>query len=413
MDAARVRRSWGLALALLLACVVPARASVEEFASFDLSRMEEDDESALDHYLARQPEDWRVAWERSTNAFRTSQGCLTAGLWNTEYEFKSRAPLGERSYLDLQLFSVETDYQHYQWLSFDFRFPTRAGLLGVRFRPSYDKSEQDFALLWSHGDGTSPLQADLALTVEDMFNTLWEFRQARVNDHNEPYRRHPFEPSARVVWRGNAHRVEASGAWLTPSRKRIDDPDDSIDGAFTLWGSRFALEGERRVSRWGALARLDGERALSTRSFDHAPGDSRVFRRLWSGEIAIRRELGAATRAELRWLYRDRAQSWAPPAGTGRLSALDRTGAFEIDHRFSPRVALRGGLLYDRVHVDTHGGYSGFTWHSRKESRAFVGARVRFGRVEVQGIECIELDHEPYEVTFHHDKGFLQLQTSF
>ena len=93
-----MRRAWAVACALLLACAAPVRASVEEFASFDLSRMEEDDESALDHYLARQPEAWRREWERSTNAFRTSQGCLTAGLWNTEYEFKSRAPLGDRAH---------------------------------------------------------------------------------------------------------------------------------------------------------------------------------------------------------------------------------------------------------------------------------------------------------------------------
>lgn len=408
-----MRRWAATACALLLLLAGPARASIEEFATFDLSRMEEDDESALDHYLARAPETWRDEWERSPNGFRTSQGCLTAGLWNTEYEMKSRSPLGKRAHLDLQLLQVATDYADYQWLSLEFRFPTRLGLAGVRFRPTYDKSQQDFALLWSHGDGATPVQVEAALTLEDMFNTFWEFRQARVHDHNEPYRRHPFEPAARVIWRGKKHRVEASGAWLTPSRKKIDDPDDRLDGAYTLWGSRFLVQAERQFSEWNIEARLDGERALSTRSYDLAPGNTRVYRRLWNGELALRREFGANTRAEARWIYRDRAQSWSPPGGDGRLAALDRVSGIEVSRRLTPAFALRAGVLYDRVGIGVHGGYPGFTWGSRKESRAFVGAQARFGRVTVQGLECIELDHEPYEVTFHHDKGFLQLQTTF
>lgn len=401
---------------LLVAQALPAtraHASIEEFASFDLSRMEEDDESALDHYLARQPAAWREEWEQSTNGFRTSQGCLTAGLWNTEYEMKMRSPMGKRSHLDLELLQVATDYAQYQWLSLDFRFLTRAGLMGIRFRPSYDKSQQDFAVLWSHGDGTTPLQVDAAITLEDMFNTFWEFRQARVKDHNEPYRRHPFEPSARIISRGKKHRLEFSGAWQTPSRKVIDDPDSTLDGAFSLWGSRFLLLGERQFSGWTIESRLDGERALTTHPVRASAGDSRIFRRLWNGELAVRRQFGADTRGELRWIYKDRAQSWAPPAGDGRLRALDRVVTAEVSRRFSDRWSARTGLMYDRVSIAVHGAYPGFTWGSRKESRAYVGLRAKFGRVSVQGVECIELDHEPYEVSFHHDKGFLHLQTTF
>ena len=404
-----------LALLLLAPAIAPSRAhaSIEEFASFDLSRMEEDDESALDHYLARQPAAWRETWEQAPNGFRTSQGCLTAGLWNTEYESKMRSPMGDRSHLDLELLQVSTDYAQYQWLSLDFRFLTRAGLMGVRYRPTYDKSQQDFALLWSHGDGTTPLQVDAAITLEDMFNTFWEFRQARVKDHNEPYRRHPFEPSARIVSRGKKHRLELSGAWQTPSRKTIDDPDSTLDGAFTLWGSRFLVTGERQFSNWTIESRLDGERALTTRTMRNVAGNARVFRRLWNSELAVRRRFGADTQGELRWIYKDRAQSWSPPGGDGRLRALDRVIASEISHQFSERWNGRAGLMYDRVSIAVHGGYPGFTWGSRKESRAFLGLRAKFGRVTVQGVECIELDREPYEVSFHHDKGFLQLQTTF
>jgi hypothetical protein len=31
----------------------------------------------------------------------------------------------------------------------------------------------------------------------------------------------------------------------------------------------------------------------------------------------------------------------------------------------------------------------------------------------LQASEGVELDAEPYEVSFHHDKGFLHLQTTF
>ena len=42
-----------------------------------------------------------------------------------------------------------------------------------------------------------------------------------------------------------------------------------------------------------------------------------------------------------------------------------------------------------------------------------MGLRARFGKVSVEGIEGIELDQEPYQVVWHHDKGFLKLQTTF
>ena len=38
---------------------------------------------------------------------------------------------------------------------------------------------------------------------------------------------------------------------------------------------------------------------------------------------------------------------------------------------------------------------------------------MRFGRVSLQVVEGLELDREPYEVWAVHDKGFVQLQTTF
>ena len=74
---------------------------------------------------------------------------------------------------------------------------------------------------------------------------------------------------------------------------------------------------------------------------------------------------------------------------------------------------MRFGLLHNRIGITRQGLIPDFTWGTRKESRAFIGLQARFGRVRVAGIEGIELDSEPYQVSFHHDKGFLQLQTTF
>ena len=84
--------------------------------------------------------------------------------------------------------------------------------------------------------------------------------------------------------------------------------------------------------------------------------------------------------------------------------------------RASDWLKLRVGGLYDRITITQTGTTPAVaikTYGSRKESRAYVGLIARFGRVNLQGVEGIELDHEPYQVSFHHDKGFLQLQTTF
>src|SRR5262249_50312728 len=75
-----------LALVLALGGVVlaparPAHAGTEEFSTFDVATMEEDDESLMDHVLLRPPREWRSEWERAPQAIRTSQGCLTSGQW--------------------------------------------------------------------------------------------------------------------------------------------------------------------------------------------------------------------------------------------------------------------------------------------------------------------------------------------
>ena len=98
---------------------------------------------------------------------------------------------------------------------------------------------------------------------------------------------------------------------------------------------------------------------------------------------------------------------------SAEFRALDRVGALEVDWRAHPDWLVKVGLLYDRIGIARVGDAPGFTYASRKESRGFFGFQARLDKVQVQIVEGIELDSEPYTVTFHHDKTFLHLQTTF
>lgn len=404
-----------LALALIAGAHRPAAASLEQFSTLDVAREEEDDESLLDHFLARPPREWRDEWERSANAFRTTEGCLTAGQWMEVHDLKLRAPTGKRSHMDLLLQQVSDNEATWEWLQFEFRFPLAGpGLWGVRFRPSFDKSRQDFAAMYDLGDDSSRVQLQAVLTIEDTFNELWSFRQTRVGERGEPYERHPFEPALRVVARGTRSRIEASGQWLTPSRRRIDDPVPAERTMTELWGTRGSALAEMDAAGFGFEARYENVQALGTeRRSAVTPLVGRTYRRRWTGELAARRAVARRWTAEARWVYQDRAETWRPPSGDGALRALDRMPVLELAWTPAPDWRARFGLMRDRVGVATHGAAVPFTYGTRNETRLYVGLQARFGRITVQGVEGIELDTEPYDVSFHHDKGFLHLQTTF
>ncbi len=407
-------------LLVLALCTLPwslggssANASTEEFQSFDVARQEEDDENLLDHHLTRPPMQWKDEWDLSHGGFRSSQGCLTSGQWFMVTDLKVRAPLGEKAWLDIAYRDVQDNEGKYGWLQLDFRYPTRIGAWGWRFRPNYDKGSQDFALLYDHGDATTPLQIQAAFTFEDMFNSLWAFRQSRVGDRSEPYRKHPFEPALRVVHRGAAHRLEVHGQWLTSSIKDLEELDPAENRRLTLWGERAGIEAQMTRGAWSAEARFDQIQAQSTDTPVSQLSDSRSFRRRWTSELALRRTISDRLSAEARWVYQERTQDWRPLLGDAGFHAIDRMPMAEVAWRAREGVLARFGTMYDRIGIASQGQLPGATWGSRKESRLFVGLQVRFGKVLVQGTECIELDHEAYDVSLHHDKGFLHIQTTF
>src|SRR5262245_37607556 len=255
-----------------------AAAGTEEFSTFDVESQEEDDESLIDHLLTRPPRPWRDEWERSTEALRTSQGCLTSGQWFIDTRLKLRAPLGERARFGFEMTQDESDRESYFYTDFTFRFPTAWGTPGAMFRPLFDKSRQDFGVFWEAGDDTADAHLLAMFVFEDTFNNLWAFRQTRVGEASEPYERHPYEPSLAFRVRRPDWRVEALGRWLTPSRKSLANPDRTS----TLWGALGGGAVEARALGLGWEVRGGTKQAASTEQpADLSTSDSRDMRRQW------------------------------------------------------------------------------------------------------------------------------------
>jgi hypothetical protein len=406
------------ALAAALAatlCAAPAGAATEEFSTFHVATQEEDDESLLDHVLTRAPRPWRNEWERAPMALRTAQGCLTSGQWFIHTDLKLRAPLGRSARLGVELSQSESDISSYDYLDFSFRFPTRFGTAGASFRPLYDKSRQDFAVLWEAGADTTSFDSQVVFTIEDMFNNLWAFRQTRVGNASEAYLRHPYEPALRLRGRGDRWRAEIGGKYLTPSLKQVQGYTMFLPQRYTtLWGTLATAAVEADVAGFACELRGWNQQARSTdQPVDLSTGDNANWRRQWTAEAAVAREIAPRLGAELRAIYQSRTERWEPPLGPGDFDGIDRMLQLDARWEVTPAFQVRAGGLHDRIHI-VHSGFQPYsTWGSRTESRAYFGISARFGRVSIEAIEGVDLDPEGYEVWWVHDKGFLHLQTTF
>ena len=402
-------------LVLLPAGAGQARAGTEEFSTFSVEAQEIDDESLLDHMLTRMPGAWLGDWESAPMALRTAQGCLTSGEWINQTDLKLRTSLGGRAWFGLGLTQHESDRASYEYIDFSFHFPTRFGAPGAMFRPFHDKSRQDFAVMWDIGTDTGAFQLRAVFGLEDMFNNLWQFRQATVGGRSEPYLRHPWEPGLLMVVRRPSLRAEVGGRYLTPSTKRLDlSSDPNLDRLRTLWGTLAwaSLDAKALGFEWEAKS-TNHQAAGAEWRVDTPQPDGRDFRRQWSVEAAVRRRFASRLSAEARWLYQGRTQQHAPPIAPPRFEAVDRVLQVETVWAATSTLSLRVGGLHDRISVQPSGVPASSSYGSRREARAYIGLLARFGRVNLQGIEGIELDHEPYEVWAVHDKGFLQLQATF
>jgi hypothetical protein len=404
-----------LAPAILATLAPPALASVEEFSTFSIAPQEQDDESLLDHFLTRMPRAWRDEWARSPGGFRTSQGCLTSGQWFIDTDLKARAPLGDRAWFGVDLFQSESDILSVQNLDLSFHFPQRAGSAFAMFRPSAQKAAQDFALGWETGADTSAFQMRATWTLEDVFNNFWAFRQTQVGGLSEAYERRPYEPALFLAVRRADWRAEAGGKWLTPSRKRLVDLNTAQALVNReLWGVAAHAAAERRMGAVTLEARTEHRQAQGRdRPIALGAIESDDYRRQWSAEGALRTRLpNARTQVEARYLYQSRLEFTGPPVGAAFLRVEDRFLNLDVAHEFGPAVSLRVGGIFERAGVSRANRFD-FSYGTRNESRAYVGLALRLGRVRIAGIEGIELDPERYDVWLVHDKGFLQLQTTF
>ena len=420
----RRTRQWSawptraLLLAAMLACALRpplALAGTEEWSTFNPEAQESDDESTIDHFLTRPQRAWRDEWEHASRAFRTSQGCLTAGQWFIHTDLKLRTALGKRAELRLLIRQAETDAESFNYTDLQFRFPTRWGTPGVWFRPLYDKSRQDFSLTWDIGADTTAEQLQLAFTIEDVLNNLWAFRQTQVGGLSEPYQRRPYEPGVRWVSHHERVRAEVAGRWLTPSRKRIIDYALPVpDRTTTLWGTLAEASVELKLAglEWDLAA--DNQQAFSTDApVDGSSANTSDFRRRWSLEAALRRQITPELLAELRYIYQGRDARRGTLYGPSTFDALDRVVQGELRWQLRPTLAGRAGGMFERVNVGEFGPYHPFSFGTRNESRVYMGLDVRFGNVTVAGVEGIELDPEKYDVQLWHDKGFLAMQARF
>jgi hypothetical protein len=414
-------RQGRLAAWLLLGCLLlpaRARASYEEFSTVNVGNTEEDDEYFFDQELVRSPFDWHDEFDRTLNAFRSSQGCFTAGHWHIDNNLKFEVPLGDTTRFRLDYLDFADMESAYGWTRLEAHFPiAHTGRWGFRYTPNFEKSRQDMALMWEHGSALTPLQLQGVFTLEDIFNHFWSQRQVRVGGEAEPYIRHPFEPAASVTWRGSGPKFSVNAKWLTPSTKRFETRDPALHRDEKLWGAKGDGVLSQRIGGTTIEGAFETVQASSYAYWDQQPGDHHQFARRWRIKGSLTQAIGEHGHVAVRYFYMDRTQVWRPPVANTTLNVIDRCVMLDSWFKFPSSLGVRVGGMRDRVSVWHNGGPYALpgleTTGTRYETRAFFSLQKLFGRVRLQGIEGIELDHEPYEVSFHHDKGFLQLQTTF
>jgi hypothetical protein len=408
-------RALGIALLALPLAIACAHASTEEFSTFSAIAQEEDDESTIDHMLARPPAAWEPEWGTSVNAFRTAQGCFTSGQWIIDTRLKLQTQLGERAQFGIDYTDYQADDAQYTKPDFLFRWPIVRGRITTMFRPFHDKSRQDFGLGWDVGADTTAVQLQAMWVFEDMFNNLWAWRQTRVGDVAEPYTRHPYEPNLSFAIRRRGFRFEAMGRYLTPSVKQVHPTGDpNFFQVATLWGT--LAEGRLAFDALGATWHLGtyNKQARSEDAANSPTGDVGAnFRRQWWVVGGLDHPIWPRADVSWRWTYMERGQGLTAPLGVGLFHSIDRVQHVEVHGYFRPTFGYRLGWMHDHINIHKDPGFPGFTYGTRGENRLYVGLDLRFAKVRAGGIEGIELDREPYPVTDHHDKGFLTLQSVF
>src|SRR5215471_3483464 len=341
--------AWLLLGCLLLLLPARARASYEEFSTLNVGVSEGDDEYMFDQELSRPPLWWHDEYNLNSNAFRSSMGCFTAGQWHIDNNLKFTVPLGDTARFTLDYLEYADMEAAYSWTRLEARFPMfNTGVWGFRYTPNFDKSRQDFALMWEHGNARSPFQIQAAFTLEDFFNNFWSQRQVKVGGQPEPYIRHPYEPALNVTWRGGGPKFSANAKWLTPSTKRFETTDPALRRTEKLWGAKGNSVVSQSIGRTTVEGAFEMVTASSWADWDQVAGDHHQFARRWRITGSLTQDFGEDAHVALRYYYMDRTQVWRPPVGNAQLNVIDRCVMLDSWFKAPWELGARVGIMRDR-----------------------------------------------------------------
>jgi hypothetical protein len=217
----------------------------------------------------------------------------------------------------------------------------------------------------------------------------------------------------KLVWRGRGPRFETNAKWLTASAKQFLTRDTTQRRVEELWGVKNDADLSQGFGRYLATVRYEMVQASRFSHFTIPNGDHHLYARRWRTDGTLMRSLGEHASVSLRYFYQERTQVYRPPISNVTQNVIDRMPMVESSFLLTHTLGMRVGFMRNRITVDNPGGTPTGTYGTRVETRAFFCLRKKFGKVWIQGTECIELDKEPYPVTFHHDKGFVHIQTTF
>lgn len=412
----------GAIVALILAVhpAPPARASIEDFETWDVGAQENDDEYGLDMYFLSFSPEWDAHWLYSGDGARSTMGSSDNEVWEMRNELRMRRQLNDRvhflyGFTQDQGLTIENE-QHFLGLEVEgggFWF-------GPFARPITTKEHLDAGLMvrraWKSG---TEIRASLSFEdwISDHTNGRSNIRNRTFTDFLDPARE--WRLGVRQVW-SPVRWIAADVVRLPEFERRIQPPAStglpedfrwvgghswSVRGAGDpMRGLTFDFLAEGKKSRVAnfpsdGLDPVDTHRdawKLRTR-VTHALAGKFLGR--WGVQVRGAHEKDVADTAAVP--YRLIVDDVVTTVGTRREITRWLTGEFGYGHQETK--------IHQVGPKDEHR----FTWGTRSENRLYLIAELATAGLRARFIETIELDNEGYKAFGDHDKGFVQLMADF